>query len=199
MDNFVKLIEAIAWPAAAVWLGYMFRGELRQLLTRMSHFKYKDVEAKFEKELKHAETATDKVIKAVPRELGEEPRDRIEEAYLQLSRILEVSPRAAIMEAWIQIETALAKLAGVSKDRMRGLSHGKAVLGTLIDENKLPQDSIDAFQSLRKIRNEAAHLPDFAISQNEAERYIDMAVKIAGAIDYYARRVNLVVKTKNEK
>jgi len=52
------------------------------------------------------------------------------------------------MEAWIQIETALAQLAGVSKDRMRGLSHGKAVLGSLVDENKLPPDSIEVFQSL---------------------------------------------------
>lgn len=189
MDNIVKLIEALAWPSAVVWLGYMFRGEVRQLLVRMSHFKYKDVEAKFEKELTHAEAATEKVINAVPRELSEEPRDKVEEAYLQLSRILEVSPRAAIMEAWIQIETALAQLAGVSKERMRGLSHGKAILGSLVNENKLPQDSIEVFQSLRKIRNEAAHLPDFAISQSEAERYIDMAVKIAGAIDYYARRL----------
>lgn len=188
MDNIVKLIEALAWPAAAVWLGYMFRDEVRQLLARLSHLKYKDVEAKFEKELTYAEAATDKVVKAVPRELSEEPRDRTEEAYLQLSRILETSPRAAIMEAWIQIETTLAKLAGVSKDRMMSLSHGKTLLNSLVNENKLPQDSIDAFQLLRKIRNEAAHLPDFAISQSEAERYIDMAVKIASAIDYYARR-----------
>ena len=100
MNNIVKLIKALAWPVAVVWPGYMFRGEVHQLLAGMSHFKYKDIEAKFKKELTYAEAATDKVIKTVPRQLSEEPRDRIEEAYLHLSSILEVSPGTAIVEAW---------------------------------------------------------------------------------------------------
>ena len=56
MEHFVEIIKAIAWPIAIVWLGYVFRSEVRQLLGRMSSLKYKDMEANFDKQLAKAES-----------------------------------------------------------------------------------------------------------------------------------------------
>jgi hypothetical protein len=55
MEHTVEIIKAIAWPVAAVWLGYIFSGEIKKLLGRVSSLKYKDMEASFEKELAEAE------------------------------------------------------------------------------------------------------------------------------------------------
>ncbi len=46
----------------------------------------------------------------------------------------------------------------------------------------LPQNSIKLIEQLRKLRNQAVHMPDFAINQSEAERYLELAAKIAAVI-----------------
>ena len=45
MDYFVEIIKAITWPASIIWLGYIFRKEVRLLLGRLSSVKYGEVEA----------------------------------------------------------------------------------------------------------------------------------------------------------
>jgi hypothetical protein len=53
----------------------------------------------------------------------------------------------------------------------------------LINSGKFSPESINLIEQLRRIRNQASHMPDFAISQNEAERYLDLAVQSAGVIN----------------
>jgi hypothetical protein len=92
MEYVVELVKALAWPVVVIWLGYIFRSELRQLFGRVSTLKYGDAVASFEQ-------------------------------------------------------------------------------------------SLDLIQQLRQLRNKASHLPDFAITQLEAERYLDLAIKSARVID----------------
>ena len=47
MELVVNLIVGIAWPVAVVWIAYVFKGELKSLLRRVSQLKYKDLEAQF--------------------------------------------------------------------------------------------------------------------------------------------------------
>jgi len=177
MEYFVDIIKAIAWPASIIWLGYIFRNEVRQLLGRMSKFKYKDIEADFEKDLDSAETSAQS-IKAPKSKTSEETLTYKE----QLLRIAEISPRAAIVEAWTLIEMAAHK---------SGLVHGttiprtspKLIIEVLSASEKLTKDSIMLIENLRRMRNKATHMPDFAISQTEAERYLGLAVQSASIID----------------
>lgn len=39
MEHFVEIVKALAWPIAVIWIGYIFRSEVRQLLGRVSSFK----------------------------------------------------------------------------------------------------------------------------------------------------------------
>jgi hypothetical protein len=176
MEHFVELIKALAWPSAVIWISYIFRSEVRQLLGRVSSFKYKDVEASFGKSLSEAEKSAESIKK---------PKVEVSDADLsqkeQLLRIADVSPRAAVVEAWTLIETAAMKnslTSGVALKR----TNPNMILDNLSASGKFSPESIELINQLRQIRNKASHLPDFAISQSEAERYLDLAVKSAAVI-----------------
>lgn len=178
MEQFVKLITGIAWPVAVVWVAYLFKGELRSLLHRMSQLKYKDVEAKFESGLAEAEA---KVSSIGPSPVALPPRPEITSKLESLRRIADVSPRAAIMEAWVLVEDAAGRsgfVQGASIPRV----NPHLFVEELVRLGKLPKESDALLDQMRKLRNQAAHLPDFSINQDEADRYLQLAARMSELI-----------------
>lgn len=178
MEHLISLIVGIAWPVAAVWIAYLFRGELKALLSRVSHLKYKELEAKFEKGLVEAEADARLVAQVLPPAL---PPPETMSKLDQLRRIAEVSPRAAIMESWVLIETA-ASQAGLISGTVIPRTNPKMIVEYLARSGKLPESSIPLIEKLRHLRNQAAHLPEFVLTQEEAERYLELAVKSSEVI-----------------
>jgi hypothetical protein len=176
MEHFVELVKALAWPVAVIWIAYIFRAEVRQLLGRVSSFKYKDVEASFEKSLIKAEKSAENIAKP---HINESETDLSQKE--QLLRISDVSPRAAIVEAWTLIETAAMKN-GLSSGSAIKRTNPKMILDYLASSGKFSPDSLELINQLRQIRNKASHMPDFAVTQSEAERYLNLAVKSAAVI-----------------
>jgi hypothetical protein len=177
MEYLVEIIKSLAWPIAAVWLGYIFKGEIRKLLGRVSSLKYKDMEASFEKELADAEIKASKLTQPSLQESTEALSQTD-----QLLRIAEVSPRAAIVEAWTLIETAALKNGLTSGSAMQR-TNPKMIVNYLANIGRFSNESLELIEQLRKLRNRASHMPDFTISQSEAERYLDLAVKSANIIN----------------
>ena len=177
MEHFVELVRIVSWPITTLWLGFLFRAELRQLLARVSHLKYKDAEATFGRELAQAE------FKAATIEASSDPQPAlpVEASQVeQLRRIADVSPRAAIMEAWILVETSTFGSGAVSP--AFPTSSPTPVIRELMAAGKLPKDTEQLLRQLRELRNKAAHLPDFVVAQDEAERYLELAVKVSKMI-----------------
>lgn len=178
MAEIVALISAISWPAAVVWIAYLFRADIRSLATRVSHLKYKDIEASFEKELSDTEAKIEIITGQQPNAL---PDSELQSKIEQLQRIATISPRAAILESWILIEDAAGQ-SGFAQGTQVIRINSMLFVEWLIREGKLPTNSIEIVSSLRELRNKAAHLPDFSVSQEEAERYIKLAAKISTLI-----------------
>ncbi|MDC8748701.1 DUF4145 domain-containing protein [Xanthomonas campestris] len=178
MELVVQLLVGVAWPAAIIWVAMLFKGEIRSVLRRVSQLKYKDLEASFDEGLGKAEAKAAFVGPAAPA-LPHKPEilSRLE----QLRRIAEVSPRAAILEAWVLVEEAAAKsgfIQGASIPRVNPY----LFVEELIRLGKLPTGSSALIEQLRKLRNQAAHLPDFSITQDEADRYLELAAKASELI-----------------
>lgn len=170
----VDLVAALAWPTALVWISYLFRREVRSLLSRVSRLKYKELEAKFDKKL--LADAEAQVLEAKGRELPALPAPDTLPKLEQLRRIAEISPRAAITEAWALVEVAAAE-AGLVKGKTLSRLYPQTVVEHLATSGQLSEDSIGLLSKLRTLRNQAAHLPDFSISHDEAERYLGLAVR----------------------
>lgn len=185
MEHLVSIIDSIVWPFATIWLGYIFKSELRTLLGRMSQFKFKDVEAKFEKQLEKAE------VEAIG--LEEKPSITWEQVstrgvltqYEQFKRIAEVSPSAAILEAWLDVEVSV--MAAADKAGLESKPHSVTLLAQhLINSGHIPKETLPVFNSLRQLRNQALHLPDFTLTEEEADRYLELALKVANNFRHFA-------------
>lgn len=177
MDYFVEIIKAIAWPASIIWLGYIFRKEVRLLLGRLSSVKYGEVEASFSKELAEAEVNAKKL--AIPKPDASQSNLSQKE---QLFRISEISPRAAVVEAWTLIETAAVKK-GLTSGTTVPRTNPKMIVEYLYSSGKFSSESMQLIEQLRRIRNQASHMPDFAITQSESERYLELAAQAASVIE----------------
>lgn len=178
MELLVNLVVGIAWPVAVVWIAYFFKVEIRSLLDRMSQFKYKDVEAKFEIGLAEAEAKFLAIERFAPQlPLHPEITLKLE----SLRRIADVSPRAAIMEAWALVEDAAGRsgfIQGATIPRV----NPHLFVEELVRLGKLPKGSDSLLDQMRKLRNQAAHLPDFSLSQDEADRYLQLAARMSEVI-----------------
>lgn len=178
MELLVTLLIGIAWPVAVVWIAYLFKGELQALLHRMSQFKYKDVEAKFEIGLAEAEAKVTALEQSSPPAL---PRPEITSKLELLRRIADVSPRAAIMEAWVLVEDAAGK-SGFVQGATIPRVNPHLFVEELVRLEKLPKGSDSLLDQMRRLRNQAAHLPDFSLNQDEADRYLQLASRMSELI-----------------
>ena len=185
MENLVKLIEALAWPIAILILAFGFRTELRNVLNRISKLKYKELEATFDKELSQVENRTKLYVQPEERFFAETPAEK--SGYAQLLRISEVSPRAAVTEAWRKLESTIDQLAaGMDMDTKRPMSGVKAIR-SLIQNEQVGPSLLEDYNRLRKLRNQVAHADEFDISQTEAERYAALTIEIAGFLKRFMK------------
>lgn len=178
MELLVTLIIGIAWPVAVIWIAHLFRSELRSLIHRVSLLKYKDIEAKFETGLAEAEAREVEIENNLPPAL---PSPEISSKLAILRRIADTSPRAAIMEAWVLVEESAGKsgfIQGATTPRV----NPHLSVDELVNQGKLPKGSDTLLDQMRKLRNQAVHLSDFNLSQDEADRYLKLAARMSELI-----------------
>lgn len=182
MKTIIELLSVIAWPATVIIAIVLLKEELHALLARLTKVKVKEVEAEFRESIKKLAQAEDS---SAPTN-AEAKRKFIQGVDAdRLSRLLQVSTRAAITEAWIEVERTsalVAKTLGVLEGRQPIAS---IVLKMLLEENLFTPQMLEAYYTARRLRNEASHVPDFSISIDEAEKYIafclDLAARISAA------------------
>ena len=191
MDKLVQLISTLAWPATVLSLAMMFRHELRQAASRLSSLQYKDFKAGFERDLQRLEGE----VQALPAEMRPTNAPAGENkaalsSYDRLVRIAEISPRAAIMEAWRDIEVTTKKVADAYGLSVDGAIAGVKAIREIVGRGLLPKSVIGVYEQMRRLRARAAHAADFAIGSEEAERYIDTAHKFHVALLFLLKQID---------
>src|SRR5258708_28051159 len=105
----IKALASLAWPVAFVVVVCVFRKELVKLLPRI-RVKHNKWDVSFR--LDDAEETLRKLPPPPPPEPESEPT---EEEDSKFEKVLEASPRAAILEARVDVEEAVRSLACRSK------------------------------------------------------------------------------------
>ncbi|MCJ7525659.1 MAG: hypothetical protein MUP71_10640 [Candidatus Aminicenantes bacterium] len=156
--NFIaSLFKAIAWPCAAVAIVLMLRRTLNQILPDLKRLRIKNIELEFESQVAKAKaeiesTTTQKVF------LENSMQHKNEIEYYK--SLAEVSPRAAVLEAWHPFEMEASKIAetiGIAKPGVP-LQMPQLIEG-LKREGILKDDEAKAVTRLRAVRNEVVHGP----------------------------------------
>jgi hypothetical protein len=147
---------------------------LREILPLLQRLKYKEFEVEFGKRVQEISTEVRAELPPSP-SAGQLPPSASRAA--QLAR---VSPRAAVLDAWLQVESAALSAAhhlGGERFRDRTLSY--QAVRHLEQLDKLDRGVVSLLRELRGLRNEAAHAPDFALSEASALDYADAAERVA--------------------
>jgi hypothetical protein len=179
LQFFSSVIGSLAWPVAAIAAFYILKNHVTALFPFVERLKLKDFEVEFRKSVQELSAQSSAEL-AAPN-MDEEafvPRNR-------LYSLAEISPRSAILEAWLQVETAAAdaiqnldpilgsKVAGIPPLQLGNQLYRREI----ISKNQLM-----IFNRLRELRNRAVHIGDVTFQLDEVSEYISLASSLASQI-----------------
>jgi hypothetical protein len=171
-----NLVDSLSWPLSLAFVVFVLRKHLGKLLTdnRALKLKFKDFEVNFEKTIDAVSKSTENVARAenIAIEEVEVPR---------LQSLAELSPRAAILESWIEFEEiifALLKQSGESLTRPGGV-YGRTIkrsvseaIYILTEQGVLGSQFLELISELQELRNRAVHATDDDFTLRTTERYM---------------------------
>jgi hypothetical protein len=178
-----SVIGNLAWPATILAVVFMLRKPIAGLLPDLRKLKYKDLEVDFGQGLERAEKQLDEVASptrtAFERHPDVEPEPLPKTHKELVSKIADLSPSAAILESWKNVERALDFYFS-GRGIKRPIS-GQSITGHLDYDPNFPPQLVSAYQELRVLRNKAVHEKG-GISPAQAREFDDLASRLTLAL-----------------
>lgn len=167
-----EIIKVVTWPITVLIIFITLRKPLAHLFMLLDKMKYKDFELEFGNEIRELKEEAKKELPK--RQLGSREKSH-------LSELAKISPRAAILEAWLIVEDAA--IGAFDKHKIKLTSADKTSpirLAQRLAENKiLDEQKQQIFNKLRNLRNASAHANDIALDENIALEYIETSLRLA--------------------
>lgn len=178
--NFINgLVSSIAWPLAIFGIAFLFRSQIRKILTSIKSFKYGEFEGKLEQLEEVALTSN---------VTGESVEHQDNARSTELFKLAEKHPHSAILEAWRDIQMSIDDLLrrlkadkGIDKDYLRSTPLHK--IGYLSGFSVLSPSDLAILHNLREMRNIASHDVENSISISQAYQYVSRARQIITTMD----------------
>lgn len=171
-----EVIKALAWPLTVLIIFLVLRKPLSNLLPLLQRLRYKELEIDFGKRIQELAVEVKKELPDTP-----EAESRALQRKEQLEDLAQVSPRAAILEAWLELEQV-----AVEATKRHGLNltsrerKTPILLERALQENEvLDESKRTIFGRLRNLRNAAVHASDFSFDPDSAIEYADSALRLA--------------------
>jgi lipopolysaccharide biosynthesis regulator YciM len=170
-----ELIKSIAWPVTSIILVFLLRKPIIELVPLMKKLKYKELELEFSQEVM--------ALKSETKEVSSSSSDG-RKAYLASSKALElvqVSTRAAIIEAWVEVEAIALEVAlSFWNQPVTEATRTLPNLGEYLHKCKvIDSKELGVFQRLRQLRNKAAHSEELNLGEKDARSYVILAANLA--------------------
>ncbi|MFY0700271.1 MAG: hypothetical protein JXR04_05580 [Bermanella sp.] len=171
-----EITKALAWPFAAITLIFLLRKPLLELVPLMRKLKYKEMELEFSQGIMET--------KAEVAESTEIPPKKSAEAQVKsehLAQIAAYSTRVAVMEAWIELETAAAEVASSfwQTSNTDVMKKNVNLAEYLYKCGVIGPKQVSTFNMLRKLRNQVAHAREIDLSEKDVLSYIDLASNLS--------------------
>jgi len=174
-----KLVEALAWPTSILITIWLFRRQIVQVLPQLRKVKYKDFEAEF------GEAVRKLKAKAIPMLQPVNAEEVLPESSAKLERLVEISPSAAVQEAWKEIESAAKALIdrlGYKLDY--GIPTPYRLIERILEKTEIiEQRKLKIFNELRRLRNKVAHAEEYEVTPEQALDYIQLARSLKNFLD----------------
>jgi hypothetical protein len=179
-----SVIRSVAWPTAVLTIVFLLRSPIRAALTGpIRRWKVGPSGA----EVEYWEHAASETLEQLPPEAAEQAEKALGGGLAgELTPLAEVSPRAAVMEAFVRIESELRRIAMTpppiaSPDQVERM--GARQLAVIAHhEGRISDQSLNAIDRLVVMRNLAAHAPAGEIDTNMALEFVHLADAVMYAL-----------------
>ncbi|MCD6619456.1 hypothetical protein [Aeromonas veronii] len=185
MDGFTltsEIIKAISWPSAVIAIVLLLRKPILELAPLMKKLKFKELELEFSQEIQALKSEVSDVLpaKGIKRQLETHSTSKALD-------LVPYSTRAAILEAWIELEAAAVETASSFWNQPPSDVFRKdPKLGDYLHQCKVLDDKqLALYKKLRQLRNKSAHAEELNLNENDAREYIEMAGSLARHIKSY--------------
>jgi len=172
-----KLIDALAWPIAAIVLVALLRKEISALAPFIRKIKAGPLEAEFEREVRELRSAVEAVR---PIEGNIQPSWQP-----TAEKLAELNPRSAILEAWREVETTargrLQKANPALSDLQ--LRSTREVVRLLGETGLASSEEVAMINEMRYLRNQAVHVESFRPTYEASINFVQLAAYLLGRID----------------
>ena len=151
--NFIsKVVQAIAWPVGIIVVVLILKGPIIERFRHIKSLNYKGFQVDFGKELESVKQEANTQLPL--------PENSTIETNEKLKELASLSPRGAVLEAWINVEAALKAAAsrhGLIDDKINPFS-ANHVIFQLEVSGDIGKGVVNMFKKLKHLRNEAVHL-----------------------------------------
>lgn len=174
LEFVASIISSLAWPMLVGFSVYILRAPAGKLIARISKFKYGELEAEFREVLDD--------IKPIESKVSERAQlEQRESVSIDLEELADVSPRAAVMEAWILVEKATVEFCEADYFPLSRISY-QGLFRASKEKNLDIEHLQTAYQEMRSLRNKVAHASDFDIKPGTARDYVKAAYFISSEL-----------------
>jgi len=180
-----KLIESLAWPAVTLLIVYWLKDAIADRIKDLRKLKWGDKEANFGKLLEAAKEQAKAITAAeaptVQREEITKDQSNLQYTRRVLQDVVQNAPQAAIIEAWAQVERQAKYL----YFKWSGNAETNDPVSRLLDlqwREGTDEQLRVLMKNLRHLRNQAVHVGEEAISENQANEYVQLAMHVALAL-----------------
>ena len=180
-----EVIKSLAWPTTLLVLIAVFLEPLTELLSKLSGFRYKNVEVRFRQELRKSEELADRAKLPPP----SPPPPRPVFAYSgprelrfpeELRLLAYESPRDAVVDAWLRLEQAAADR--ITAEGIEAPKSGEKLIQLIEDNHLLGDDAVKLFRTLRVLRNNVVHDHYLWLSSQYADEFVLVAERLYAAL-----------------
>lgn len=169
----IEILNIVIWPLTIIAILVLFKKPILKLLPYLSTLKYKDLELSFSDQLKEVE-----------QDMKSVSGDDQQKVEYHKDALANQPPTAVVIDHWRKIELAakekVSELFSGSKELQLALQRPIEYLqqtGTFIPS------TIKNLSSLRSLRNQVIHQPEYAITDELAAKYANLALKMISRID----------------
>lgn len=171
-----EITRSLAWPLTAVVLVFVLRRPIVELIPLLRRLKYKELELEFSQQVSELKAEAE----AISGE-QEEEQERVSPRSNRILNLASFSARAAIMEAWLEVESAaIAVASSFWNQPPSDTFKNYPKLGEYLLQCKvINEKQLDIFNKLRQLRNKAVHAEELELSEKDAKSYVQLALDLA--------------------
>lgn len=176
MELLASLVDSLAWPASLAMVVFLLRNALRRLIPDLHNMRYKELELEFGRKVARLDE------KAAAAELPSPIAPQAKDVDSVVNRLVPISPRAAVTEAWREVELAMREAAqrhNVDLSQQLGV---RLMAENLRDAGVLSPAAVEVLTELRILRNEALHAREVDLSAEDAWEYASVAERLRGQL-----------------